>query len=409
LTIPVDEILEDLEVSRGEPGPGFLQRLFLRFNDRVPFETATKILRHAAVKDPAAWPRNPEIFWEERLASGAGGTCFARVAAFDALLSQLGFSTRRALGRVRDDFDHAAVLVSLAEGDWICDVGFPLPALLPPGTERAETGVGALVVRSSARGVRIAFDGGVPEGPREVEIFSGAVSDDEFEARWRATFRPDSNFLSQVLLQRQIESRKVSFARGEVRIDDLHSRTRVPIFGPRPAALEELFGTDAELLGAAFAIAGDPDPPRPDAQVEVFLEAPGSAEAAYAAVASAQAYARLHEGVAGEVVTTPAGPRAWDVRLAAPAAAPGRAPAETAAVAERVSADDAGRSVRVERGGSVSTWDVEERHGHAWLIRRLTLAGPRLDLLRNDSMRGRIAGTLALDLLSWARRIGAES
>ena len=29
-----------------------------------------------------------------------------------------------------------------------------------------------------------------------------------------------------------------------------------------------------------------------------------------------------------------------------------------AAVAERVSADDAGRSVRVERGGSVSTWDV---------------------------------------------------
>ncbi|HXM76349.1 MAG TPA: hypothetical protein VN971_06215, partial [Thermoanaerobaculia bacterium] len=73
MTIPVDEILEDLEVSRAEPGPGFLERLFLRFNDRVPFETATKILRQAAVADPAARPRNPEIFWEERLASGAGG------------------------------------------------------------------------------------------------------------------------------------------------------------------------------------------------------------------------------------------------------------------------------------------------------------------------------------------------
>jgi arylamine N-acetyltransferase len=408
LTIPVDEILEDLEVSRAEPGPGFLERLFLRFNDRVPFETATKILRQAAVADPAARPRNPEIFWEERLASGAGGTCFARVAAFDALLSELGFSTRRALGRVRDDFDHAALLVSLAEGDWICDVGFPLPALLPPGTERAETGVGALVVRPSARGIRIVFDGGVPEGPREVEIFSAAVSDDEFETRWRATFRPDSNFLSQVLLHRQIESRKISFARGEVRIDDLHSRTRIPISGPRPAVLEELFGMDAELLVAAFAIAGDGEPESPHAKVEVFLEAPGPADAAYAAVASAPAYARLHEGVAGHVVTTPAGPRAWDVRLAAPAAAPGSAAAETAAVAERVSADDAGRSVRVERGGSISTWDVEERHGRAWLIRRLTLAGPRLDLLRNDSMRGRIAGTLALDLLAWARRIGAE-
>lgn len=407
MTIPVDEILEDLEVSRAEPGPGFLERLFLRFNDRVPFETATKILRHAAVADPAAWPRNPEIFWEERLTSGAGGTCFARVAAFDALLSQLGFSTRRALGRVRDDFDHAALFVSFAEGDWICDVGFPLPALLPPGTERAETGVGALEIRHSARGVRVVFDGGVPEGPREVEIFSGAVSDDEFETRWRATFRPDSNFLSQVLLQRQIESRKVSFARGEVRIDDLHSRTRVPISGPRPAALEELFGTDAELLAAAFAIAGDGEPGFSDANVEVFLEAPGSADAAYAGVASAQAYARLHEGVAGEVATTPAGPRAWDVRLSAPAAPVGSASAETApvSVVERVVADDASRSVRVERAGRVSTWDVEERDGRVWIIRRLTLAGPRLDLLRNDSMRGRIAGTLALDLLAWARRI----
>lgn len=405
MTIAVDEILEDLEVSRAEPGPGYLERLFLRFNDRVPFETASKILRHARVAESVRRPRVPEIFWDERLASGTGGTCFARVAAFEALLSSLGFETRLSLGRVRNDFDHAALAVRIGEGEWICDVGFPLPALLPPKTARVETGLGALEIRETPRGCRVEFEGGVPDGPRQLEIFAGPVSAEEFRARWVATFRPDSKFLSEVLLHRQLDNRKVSFARGEVRVDDLHSRTRIPLSSPRPPALEDLFGVEASLLAQAFAIAGDPDPPAADARVEVFLEAPGPPDAAWAAIASAEAYAGLHTGVAGEVASEPAGPRAWNVRLAAPAV-PGGSPVDADAVLERICADDERRSLRAERGGRISSWDVEEREGRVWLIRRATLAGGRSDLLRNDSMRGRIAGTLALDLLAWARRIG---
>ena len=48
---------------------------------------------------------------------------------------------------------------------------------------------------------------------------------------------------------------------------------------------------------------------------------------------------------------------------------------------------------------------VEEHEGETWLVREADLAGPREDLLKNDSARGRMAGTLAVDLLAWSRRI----
>ncbi|HLN58054.1 MAG TPA: hypothetical protein VK416_05800, partial [Thermoanaerobaculia bacterium] len=101
MMIPTDEILEALDMPRSEPGIGYLQALFARFNERVLFETASKIVRSAEVSKPAEKPRGPELFWAEHLDSGAGGTCFARVAAFHALLSDLTFDGRVVLGRVQ--------------------------------------------------------------------------------------------------------------------------------------------------------------------------------------------------------------------------------------------------------------------------------------------------------------------
>ena len=57
----------------------------------------------------------------------------------------------------------------------------------------------------------------------------------------------------------------------------------------------------------------------------------------------------------------------------------------------------------VARGSQSSSFEVAIRNARTYLMRRLTLEGPRLDLLRNDSLRGRFAGTLAVDLLAWAR------
>jgi hypothetical protein len=346
-------------------------------------------------------PRLPGTFWAERLESGAGGTCFARVAAFDALLTALDFRTRRVLGRVREDLDHAALLVSAGNREWICDVGFPLPALLPASPGRVASALGGLEVVETARGFRVVIEHGVPDGPHEVEIFAAPVSEARYRVAWEASFRPDAKFLSEVVLQRLLANRRLTFVRGSLRIEDLHSRTVLPVETSRAAALEELFGIDRNLLGAAFEIVGDPGPASGDASIEVFLESPATADVAFSAIASPEGYRRLLAGAA-EVATEPDGPAAWRAILSPP----GASGAETT-IEERVAVGAGRRSLIVRRGSGESIWSADERDGSTWLIRTAKLDGPRPDLLRNDSLSGRLAGSLAIDLLAWARLLGS--
>src|ERR1700687_5813633 len=168
----LDEILEALDLSRAEPGLGFLEALHVRFVARVPFENATKILRSAAVEDIAGKPRRPETFWRDHIDAGAGGTCFARGAAFGALLNDLGFAARRALGRVGIDYDHAALLVERNGRERICDVGYPLPAVLPAAPGEFPTMRGEILIEATERGFSLELGDEVPEGPRQIQIFS---------------------------------------------------------------------------------------------------------------------------------------------------------------------------------------------------------------------------------------------
>ncbi len=405
--LPVEEILESLDLSRAEPGIGFLEALFARFNARVPFETASKIVREAEIADPAGKPRWPSVFWSEHLELGAGDTCFARVAAFDALLTDLGFATSKVLGRVLAKFDHAALLVNWKGEKWICDVGFPLPALLRAAEGEVETGLAGLRVTLTARGWRVELLGGVPEGPRELEIFAAPVTQDAFVELWRKTFHPDSRFLTSVDLRTQSESRVLSFSRGEVRVDDLHSRLRVPLTGSRPARLAELFGIDQQLLARAFGLSGDPDPQCAVASLSAYLGVDARPADAFAAIADRAGYRRLMAGVA-EVVGEEEIERGWRLDLAAPAP-PGGGIAP-ASLAEEVEPDVSGLKLAVRRlspGSALeSSYRAEQRGGKAYLVREAILSGPGEELLRNDSLRGRLAGTLAGDLLAWARLLG---
>jgi hypothetical protein len=398
---PVADVLEALDLSRAQPGSGFLEALFSRFNAKVPFENASKILRNAAIADAAAKPRTPDVFWGDHLELGTGGTCFARVAAFDALLRELGFRTRRVLGRVRNPEDHAALLVETRDGESIVDVGFPLPALLPARSGRAETAIGALRVEAGDEGFSIAFEGGVPEGPRSIEIRSAPVPEEAFVERWRQTFRKGALFLQDLTLRRDLGNRVLAFSRGEARVDDLHSRLRVPLSGARAATVAALFGMDEAVLAGAFAIAGDPAPGTSDTTLTAYLETENPLESAFAAIASPAGYRRLVEGVAdvSDLRETPGG-----FRLTLSAGGESGSSLE-----EEVTTDAAAQRLSVvRRAGATehrSSWRAQSREGRTWLQREWTLPGSREDLLRNDSLRGRLAGTLAVDLLAWGRML----
>jgi hypothetical protein len=400
--IPLDEILESLDLSSAEPGAGFLAALFSRFNARVPFENASKIVRNAEVSEEMAKPRAPEVFWADHLRHGTGGTCFARTAAFESLLASLGFRTHRVLGRVQRDGDHAALMVETPAGESIVDVGFPLPAILPARTGAVATPLGEIFVTEQARGFGVAFRDGVPEGPRSLEIFSEPVPDERFNSLWRETFRPGARFLRGVQLRRDLENRVVSFAAGEVRVDDLHSRLRVRLPEPLEAALAGVFGIDAEVLSCAFAVSppGASGASEKDATLTSYFPVSAAAPEAFDAIGTPRGYRRLIEGVA-EIVHEEGTHRGYRFRLGAPSGA------EASGIEEEVEADSAALRVAVVRrqgeASTASSYGVLERGGRTYLVREAVFRGAREDLLRNDSLRGRLAGSLALDLLAWAR------
>ncbi|HEX4440989.1 MAG TPA: arylamine N-acetyltransferase [Thermoanaerobaculia bacterium] len=400
----LEDVLAALEISAAPPGPGLLSALFARFNARVPFENASKIVRDAEVADPAEKPRMPDGFWRDHLELGTGGTCFARVAAFDALLTSLGFSCHIALGRVRVDFDHAALLVDTPAGTVIADVGFPLPALLPARPGVVETPASDLRLEESGRGWRVVYDGGVPEGPRDLEIFSAPIPREELAARWRATFTRGATFLTSVVLRLDRGERLVSFARGELRVDDRHTRLTLPLSAPRARALSEAFGVDEAILARALEIAGDPPPAVAAPTLTAYLESSSGADAAFAAIATAGGYRRLLEGL-GRVETDEAAPDGF--RLAVRPEAPPSAGEAAPTLSETVRVRPADRAVDVVREGAGTraafTLRALQRNGQSWLVREAPVSAPADALLRNDSLRGRLAGTFAADLLGWAR------
>ena len=83
----------------------------------------------------------------------------------------------------------------------IADVGFPLSILLPAREGVFETALHDLRVEETARGWRVAYDGGVPEGARELEVFAAPVSREDLDARWRETFRRGSTFLTSLVMR----------------------------------------------------------------------------------------------------------------------------------------------------------------------------------------------------------------
>jgi hypothetical protein len=400
----LDEILEALDLSRAQPGSGFLEALFLRFNDRVPFENASKIVRDAEVADPAAKPRTPDVFWPDHLAKGTGGTCFARVAAFDALLTELGFRTRRVVGGVREPGDHAALFVETSAGEILADVGFPLPGLVSPEPGRVETALASLRIERDAEQLRVTYDGGVPEGPRSLFLGTETVSPEKYRELWERTFRNGAPFLRELTMRRDRGDRVLSYAGGEVRVDDRHSRLRIPLPAPRASALARLFEMEENVLARAFAISGESPKTAATPILTSYLDTDGSAEEAYAAIASPEGYRRLLQGVAevGNLTPTPSG-----FRLTL---SPG--PGSDATLSEDVTLDAAAQRVTILRKSATaehrSSYRAQGREGRTYLMREAALPGTGEELLRNDSLRGRLAAGLAVDLLAWSRLLSQK-
>jgi hypothetical protein len=390
--IDLDAVLEALGVERRAPDRRLLEDVFEAFNAKVPFESATKILRRHD-GPPGGLLVAAEEFWRGFLEKGSGGTCFARVEGFDALAAGLGFSPRKILGSVEKPGDHAALVIDAGGVPLLCDVGFPLPGVLVLAPHEGVLPLAEYRLELEAGRARFEYLSG-PRAGESVGFDLDEVSPAAFEERWRATFAAPSKFLENVVLLRHEPHRAIRFFRGVVSLDDAHTRTRIPLSAPRAGKLEKIFEIAGELLSRAFVLAGDPEPESRAARIEAFLPDP-RAEEMFRFVASPEGYLRFLRGV-GEARLISAVPNGFTVGLRGP---------DGAEIAEEVSVlpDERRLEARREEGLRRTGFRVEDFRGTRRLVRFAELPDAREEFLRADAGRGRIAGLLAMDLLALSR------
>lgn len=385
--------LEALELPVRPPSLPYLRELFRSFNERIPFESASKIVRDRDVDDPAAKPRRPDLFWSDYLEHGSGGTCFARVAAFDALIRGLGFPSRRVMAEIRFPRSHAALVVPVEGRDWLVDVGYPLPEILPFDAAEYETPLGFLRMTAGANAAVLDFASG-PEQGRSIRFELGRAPESEFEEAWRRTFVRTSIFLSGVIVRRTAGARILRFHQGEVQILDEGSRTRIPLRGKRGAKLSEIFEMDRGLLERALQLTGDPDPSLETARIEVFRGGEDS-EDLLNAVAGPAGYRRFAEGL-GRVEVRPTGEFAFEARIV---------PSQGETALESVRYEPERKILTIDRdfGLRRTGFQLETTELGSRLVRFAELPDAREEFLKSDLGRSRIAAILAMDLAALSR------
>lgn len=123
--------LAHLQLPQSEPTQSYLNQLIYAYTHRVPWETASRIVKRANTPQTADCPRWPDEFWRDTTQFGTGGTCFESNYAFFQLLRALGYEGYLTINNMGESIGcHTAIIVWLAGQKWLVDVGMPLYAPL---------------------------------------------------------------------------------------------------------------------------------------------------------------------------------------------------------------------------------------------------------------------------------------
>jgi hypothetical protein len=212
----IPDVLRHLGVAAAPPSPGALDELMAAYTRRVPWESASRIVRRAQVDNTADCPRWPSIFWREALAHGTGGTCFESNYAFFALLRHLGYEGYLTINDMGATVGcHTAIIIRLEGARYLVDAGYPvhLPLRLP------ETSAPA------SRETPFHTYSLIPDGPRRCQVerdrhpqancftlIDTPVDLAAYQAATRADYGPNGLFLDRVIVSRVVAGRVWRFS-----------------------------------------------------------------------------------------------------------------------------------------------------------------------------------------------------
>lgn len=264
-------VLDYLGLHRARPGLTYLSHVLAAYAQRVPWESASRIARRATCEREGECPRWPELFWDEALRLGTGGTCFESNLAFFALLRSVGFEGYLTLNNMNDSVGcHTACVVRLDGESWLADAGYPVyaPIRINPGAP------------TSARSPWMAYTL-TPSGPSEFVLTQAPhpkpyafnfidrpVSDARYRAATLNDYGEEGLFLSRIILVRVVGGRPHRFDSNAwphtLEVFDHGHNHEERLGDDKIDVLSACFQISPRVLRAAFAALAESLPPTAD-------------------------------------------------------------------------------------------------------------------------------------------------
>lgn len=248
-----------------------LQDLVASYTRRLPWESASRIVRRARYSEPADYALLGEAFWESHFAAGAGGTCYESNYAFFGLLLRLGYEGYLTINDMGASIGcHSAIVVLLDGRKFLVDVGFPLYTVIPID-EAQETRAECPVMKyrlSPQGGKRYLLQRQSLARVHGFTLHDAPVADADYRAIAIHDYRHDGGqFLNEVVIHKVVGEQLWRF-HSDVRPYCLqqfvNGERRDHRIGDDPAAeLAQKFGIARDLLAEAIAVVEHKPRPAP--------------------------------------------------------------------------------------------------------------------------------------------------
>lgn len=252
-------VLSYLGVAPGEPGLGLLNTLILAYSRRVPWESASRIVKRARVTSPAEAARWPDEFWQDAIRLGTGGTCFESNRAFFALLRSLGYNGYLTLNNMHESIGcHTAIVIQSQGERWLVDAGYPIHAALPLTSmpeSQLDTSFGTYTLREIEPARYVVELRPLPK-PYLFDLIDTPIDDAAYCDATINDYTETGLFLDRLIIRKLVDSQIWRFNSDEqpYHLQEFRDGQRIdhPITGDVPATLSDHFDIDLTVIATAF-------------------------------------------------------------------------------------------------------------------------------------------------------------
>ncbi|HVZ42127.1 MAG TPA: arylamine N-acetyltransferase [Candidatus Kapabacteria bacterium] len=199
----LDRVLAFLDLPHAVPDAAWLARMLDAYTRRVPWESASRIVRRAEKEREEECPRWPEEFWETVLRERSGGTCFETNYAVHAVLRRLGATVDLTINDMGNTVGcHTALIVHRDGMRLLVDPGFPVHVVLPLEPGRDSVAANRVMEYSAHfeadECYRIERD--IPLNRYCYTLHAVPVSEAEYRRATVADYRAEGLFLDRVVI-----------------------------------------------------------------------------------------------------------------------------------------------------------------------------------------------------------------